>query len=607
MGYRSLRAAVNDLEQGKQLIRISEEVDPNLEIAAIHRRVFAAGGPALFFERIKDSPFPAVSNLYGTNERVDYLFRKEIPLIKNLATLRNDPGQIMSRWQSLAGIGLQAFNALAKKVSTADVLKYNTPLDQLPGIISWPQDGGAFVTMPQVITEDPDRPGIKHSNIGMYRIQLNGNEYANDEVGLHYQIHRGIGIHHKKYQQLNKPFRVAIAIGGPPAHAMAAILPLPEGMSETIFAGLLNSRRYRYCLHNGYLINADADFVITGIVEPVGLKPEGPFGDHIGYYSLKHPFPFMRVEKVYHKRDPIWHFTVVGRPPAEDSGFGYLIHELFGETVRKEFPGLQQIHAVDAAGVHPLLLAIGSERYMPFREHRPEEIITIALNILGSGQTSLAKYLFITAPLQGHPPDIHNIKEFFAYILERIHFDRDLHFITKTTIDTLDYSGTGLNAGSKLILAAYGEKIRTLATEIAPDLVLPEGFTNARLFAPGILVIQGSKYLYHDQGKATMEQFIHHGNKVYPGIALIVIADDSSFTAINDNNFVWVTFTRSDPASDVYGFNPTQEDKHWSVEAPLIIDARIKPQHAPELIPDPEVEKKIDYLFAAKGPLAKWG
>lgn len=607
MGYRSLGDAVNDLERNGELVRLTAPVDPNLEMAAIHRRIYASGGPAIYFENIKGSPFPAVSNLFGTNARVDYLFRKEIPIIKQLAAIRNDPGKLFTKWKALPGIGFHALNALAKKTSNAAVMQYQTALTDLPKIVSWSADGGSFVTMPQVITEDPDHPGIKRSNIGMYRVQLDGNDYATDEVGLHYQIHRGIGVHHQRYRELDKPFRVSIAIGGPPAHSMAAILPLPEGMSETIFAGLLNSHRYRYSLHNEYLINADADFVITGIVDPNGLKPEGPFGDHIGYYSLQHPFPFMKVEKIYHRKNPIWHFTVVGRPPAEDSGFGYLIHELFGETVKKEFPGLLNIHAVDAAGVHPLLLAVGGERYMPFREHRPEEILTIALNLLGSGQTSLAKYLFITAPLSGPAPDIYNLKEFFIYTLERIHFDRDLHFITKTTIDTLDYSGTGLNAGSKLILAAYGNKIRQLSTLLSSDLRLPTGFSDVKLYAPGIMVIQGPKYEDNVQGRADIASFIRHGNQHYKGFALIIIADDSQFTAQNDANFVWVTFTRSNPAADVYGFNARTEDKHWAIDAPMIIDARKKPHHAPELIPDPDVERRIDHLFTSKGPLAKWG
>jgi len=255
---------------------------------------------------------------------------------------------------------------------------------------------------------------------------------------MHYQIHRGIGVHHTMYNKGEEPFRASIFVGGAPSHAFSAIMPMPEGLSELTFAGLLGGRRFRYARRNGFYLSSDADFVITGIIRKGEKKPEGPFGDHLGYYSLQHDFPVMEVEQVYHRRDAIWHFTVVGRPPQEDSSFGYLIHHLVKELAAQEFPGVREIQAVDAAGVHPLLLAIGSERYMPFRERKPEEILIQANRILGSGQTSLTKFLFIAA--QGDAPELttKNIARFFHHVLERVDWTRDLHFQTRTTIDTLD-------------------------------------------------------------------------------------------------------------------------------------------------------------------------
>src|SRR5690606_30406744 len=272
-----------------------------------------------------------------------------------------------------------------------------TTIDALPRIRSWPEDGGPFITLPQVYTEDPDRPGIFRSNLGMYRIQLAGNQYGANEIGLHYQIHRGIGAHHAAALRRGEPLRVSIFIGGPPSHTLAAVMPLPESISELLFAGMLAGRRFRYKRHDGYLVSSDADFVITGTVDPRETRPEGPFGDHLGYYSLVHDFPFLRVEKVWHRRDAIWPFTVVGRPPQEDTSFGKLIHEITAPVVPKEIPGVHALHAVDAAGVHPLLLAIGSERYVPWGERIPQELLTIANAILGFGQCSLAKYLLIAA------------------------------------------------------------------------------------------------------------------------------------------------------------------------------------------------------------------
>lgn len=217
-------------------------------------------------------------------------------------------------------------------------------------------------------------------------------------------------------------------------------------------------------------MSTDADFVITGEVYPNENKPEGPFGDHLGYYSLKHDFPLMRVHKVYHREDAIWPFTVVGRPPQEDISFGQIIHELTGNAIKHELPGVKEVHAVDAAGVHPLLLAIGSERYTPYNQTKqPAELLTIANHILGKGQLSLAKYLFITAD-ETNTISTHNKEEFYQYMLERINLKRDLHFQTNTSIDTLDYSGTGLNSGSKLVVAAYGEKARSLESNVSSFL-----------------------------------------------------------------------------------------------------------------------------------------
>jgi 4-hydroxy-3-polyprenylbenzoate decarboxylase len=317
---------------------------------------------------------------------------------------------------------------------------------------SWPDDGGAFITLPQVYTEDVGRPGLMSSNLGMYRVQLSGKEYqTNQQIGLHYQIHRSIGVHHAKAIAQGEPFRVNIFVGGSPAMTLAAVMPLPEGMSELTFAGALQNRRVKMVRQSGRpSIYAEADFCISGTVDPEKLLPEGPFGDHLGYYSLAHDFPVLNVEKVYHRRDAIWPFTVVGRPPQEDTGFGEIIHEITGPIIPTVLPGVKAIHAVDAAGVHPLLLAIGSERYTPYEaERRPQEILTQANAILGQGQLSLAKYLLIVAHEDQPNLDIENIESFFRHLLERVDWQRDLHFQTRTTMDTLDYSGTGVNQGNR--------------------------------------------------------------------------------------------------------------------------------------------------------------
>lgn len=610
MGYKSLRACAEDLEKNGQLVRVREEVDPDLEMAEVHRRIFESGGPALLFERVKGSPFQAISNIYGTFERTEFIFRHTLRRVQKVIELKADLSRLLRDPLRYRGTPFTALSGLPRRQqSGVPVLYGRTRISELPQIKSWPMDGGAFVTLPQVLTLDPDKPGIMNSNIGMYRIQLSGGAYTPDEeAGMHYQIHRGIGIHHEKYNRLGKPFRASIFVGGPPSHAFAAIMPLPEGLSETTFAGLLAGRRFRYTEHEGHILSADADFVITGEIVRDLRKPEGPFGDHLGYYSLEHPFPVLKVDGVYHRKDPLWHFTVVGRPPAEDSSFGYLIHQLVKELTPGEFPGLVELHAVDAAGVHPLLLAIGQERYMPFRDARPEEILTIANRILGSGQTSLAKYLFIAAANDAPQLSTKDIPGFFGHLLARVDWRRDLHFQTNTTIDTLDYSGTGWNAGSKVVIACCGPALRTLSRSVPDHLRLPDGWDKPCMAMDGILVLRGPAFTDHITAESDISRLSAVlGTQDLSGIPLVVLAEDPAFTAASINNFVWVTFTRSNPSHDIHGVGSFTSHKHWGCEGPLIIDARKKPHHAPELIPDSAVSSRVDRLFGKGGSLYGMG
>ncbi|TKC06112.1 UbiD family decarboxylase [Pedobacter frigoris] len=607
MGYKSLADCVADLEKHGHLIRIREEVDPYLEMAAIHLKVYEQKGPALYFEKVKGSKFPAVSNLFGTLERSKFMFRDSLPKVEQLVNLRSDPVKALKSPFKLPGIGLTALTALPLKQSLFKATFSKTTISELPQIVNWPMDGGPFITMPQVYTEDIDKPGILNANLGMYRIQLAGNDYQlNKEIGLHYQIHRGIGVHQSKANAKGQPLKVSIFVGGPPAHPLAAVMPLPEGLSEMTFAGALGNRRFRYFYdEEGFCISADADFVITGTVYPNDNKPEGPFGDHLGYYSLTHPFPLMKVHNVYHRNDAIWSFTVVGRPPQEDTSFGALIHEIAGSALPKEIHGLKEVNAVDAAGVHPLLFAIGSERYTPYlKERRPQEILTIANHILGKNQLSLAKYLFIAAREDNEQLDTHDLSAFMQHVLERMDFTRDLHFHTRTTIDTLDYSGDGLNSGSKVVFAAAGEPRRKLSSSLPSGFNLPEPFTGHAMAIPGIVAIKAPEYLEPEQVGKEIELLNNHFNpELLQGIALIVLCDDPEFTAKDINNLVWITFTRSNPAADIYGIDSFTVNKHWGCNGPVIIDARKKPHHAAELIKDAAVEQNIQRFFTKGAPL----
>jgi 4-hydroxy-3-polyprenylbenzoate decarboxylase len=606
MAYQSLESCLFDLEKNRQLVRIKEEVDPYLEMAAIHLKVYEAGGPALLFENVKGSKFRTASNVFGTLERSKFIFRDTLAVVQQLIELKNEPIKAIKHPFKNFSTGLAALKALPlKNPFSKPVLFQQIKIEDIPQIHHWPMDGGAFVTLPQVYTEDADKPGIMNANLGMYRIQLSGNEYEmNKEIGLHYQLHRGIGVHQTKANRRGEPLKVSVFVGGPPSHAVAAVMPLPEGISEATFAGVLGGRRFRYVYKDGFCISTDADFVITGEVYPNENKPEGPFGDHLGYYSLQHPFPLMKVHKVYAKKNAIWPFTVVGRPPQEDTSFGQLIHEMTGSALQEEIPGLKEVNAVDAAGVHPLLLAIGSERYTPYTPTKqPAEILTIANHILGTGQLSLAKFLFITAD-DSNKLTTHEVQAYLEFVLKRIDLARDVHFYTNTTIDTLDYSGTSINSGSKVVLAAYGDVKRELATQVPASLQQLNGFENAGLAMPGIVVIKTTAFETYDKAVLQMETLSQQLKDIDLNNApLIIVADDATFTAASLRNFLWVSFTRCNPSHDIYGINSFTENKHWGCRGSLVIDARIKPHHAPPVEMDSVVEKKINRLFEKGGSL----
>jgi 4-hydroxy-3-polyprenylbenzoate decarboxylase len=576
MSYATLEECLLDLERNGELVRIKEEIDPHLEMAAVHLRVHEAKGPALLFENVKGSRYRAASNIFGTLERSKFIFRDTFELVQKLVQLRNNPTDVFKKPLRNISTGFAALKALPlKNPFNKPVLHDKINITDLPLIQHWPMDGGAFVTLPQVYTEDADKPGIMQSNLGMYRIQLTGNDYLlNKEIGLHYQLHRGIGIHQTKANKKGQPLNVSVFVGGPPAHTLAAVMPLPEGISEMTFAGVLGGRRFRYFYEDGLCISADADFVITGEVHPGENKPEGPFGDHLGYYSLQHPFPLMKVHKVYAKKNAIWPFTVVGRPPQEDTSFGELIHALTGDAIPKEIPGLKEVHAVDAAGVHPLLLAIGSERYTPYMPAKePSEILTIANHILGTGQLSLAKFLFITAD-DANKLSTHNVAAFFDFILRRIDLTRDIK--------------------------------RNLCTTVPAAMQPNRLWENASLPIPGVGCINTAAFTTYENAAAEMNEMdalLKPHAAALQELPVIVLCDDAAFTAQNIRNFLWVTFTRCNPSHDIYGIDSFYHYKHWGCNGPLIIDARIKPHHAPAVEKDPEVEKRIEKLFNKGGSL----
>jgi len=609
MTVKNLQQCIRDLEAAGRLIRIEQPVDAHLEAAEIHRRVFASQGPALLFTNIIGCQFPMVSNLFGTLDRSEFIFRDRLKQVKRLVAAKVNPSQVLKHPLRNLSLPWQALKMLPKRKSNGPIMESTCQISDLPQMQSWPDDGGAFITLPQVYSEHPNRPGMMHANLGMYRVQLSGGEYiSNEEVGLHYQIHRGIGVHQQAANARGESLKVNVFVGGSPAMSLAAVMPLPEGMSELTFAGALSGSRIQMVQRKGQLpVYAEADFCIEGEILSGATRPEGPFGDHLGYYSLTHDFPVLKVNRIRHRKDAIWPFTVVGRPPQEDTRFGELIHEITGPVIPTVLPGVKAVHAVDAAGVHPLLFAIGSERYTPYSdETRPQELLTQANAILGQGQLSLAKYLFIANQFDDEQLEIEDSGRFLQHILERVDWKRDLHFQTETTIDTLDYSGTGLNQGSKVVVAACGPKRRELTAELPAGINLPTGYSDPEVLMPGVLVVKGpgaGSDSTKDLRRFCESYSVQDSINDFP---LIVIADDSGFTSANIGNFQWITFTRSNPALDIDGIGAAICHKHWGCEGSLVIDARVKPHHASPLIEDPEVSRRIDVMASQGLPVSKY-
>ncbi len=631
VNYKSISECINDLNKNGHLLKVQEQVDPYLEMAAIHRQVHRENGPAILFENIKNSNFQAVSNLFGTMDRIEYIFQNSLHPLQLFLNIWGDPLSSVRQpfiWPKLLKTGLYSLpkrirSGLPEDICINDikagmysnwkekipVLENECCIEDLPQIHSWPFDGGSFITLPQVCSLPPvEKINILKSNVGMYRVQMSGNDYVpNHEVGLHYQIHRGIGIHHTQAIEAGKELKVSIFIGGPPAHTISAMMPLPENMSELTFAGMLAARRFRYTIIDNWVISADADFCILGTIG-AETKPEGPFGDHLGYHSLKHPFPFLKVKKIFHRKNAVWPFTVVGRPPQEDSMFGKFVHKLTGNILPTQVNGVHEVHAVDAAGVHSLLFAIGSERYVPYERREPREILTQANALLGFNQVSLTKYLFICAKEDNPKLSASNIGSYFNHILERVDWKENLHFQTNTTMDTLDYTGNSLHKGSKLIVAVAGEKRNKLCVQVPEKLNLPVGFSNPKMILPGIMVITAPSYSLTNQEVCYDSKEEDHTQEIEffctemdklnsglfsrKGVAWMILVDDSEFCSESLDNFLWVCFLRSNPSKDTYGIQSCYEEKHWGCKESLVTDARIKPHHTTPMKENFEVERK---------------
>lgn len=582
-----LRSYLDLLRSEHELLEIDEAVDPYLEIAEIHRRVIQQQGPALLFRNVKGSSFPVVTNLFGTQPRLDLAFgKKPQEFVRDIVHLLDTimpptPGKL---WHN-RGLFVEAARIGLKNVKKAPILENEVvppKLSRLPMLTSWHSDGGPFVTLPLVYTEHPvDRT----HNLGMYRIQ----RHSDNQTGIHWQIHKGGGYHYYEAEKRNQPLPLTLYIGGPPALMLAAIAPLPEDIPELMLTSLVLGKRLPMAKdpRGGHRLVAQAEFALKGVVPPHLRHPEGPFGDHYGYNSLEHDYPVFEVSHLYHRNEAIYPATVVGRPRQEDYFIGDYLQELLSPLFPLVMKGVKSLKTFGETGFHCLAAARVTDRY-------PREAFAAGLRILGEGQLSLTKFLIIT----DGDLDISDFRSLWSHVLERVRWDQDLFVFANVSQDTLDYTGPSVNKGSKAMLLGLGKQaIRELPHSFTGGL--PLSCTNPVAFLPGTLVVEGTAYEESPQLPLTLAQ--HPGTRDWQ---VVLLVDNVKEATSSMQEFLWTFFTRFEPAADIYGAATSVKRFHVGLEAPIVIDCRMKPWYTEVLEVDEAtrqlVDQKIDRMIPKK-------
>ncbi|HVF42526.1 MAG TPA: UbiD family decarboxylase [Pyrinomonadaceae bacterium] len=570
--HRNLRSLLELLRRENDLVEVSTEVDPRLELAEVHRRVIERGGPALLFRNVKGSRYPVVTNLFGTERRIGLAFGpKPEALVRRAVHVAESllPPKPAALWQQRT-LALEALKLGTKKVRrapVAEVVDRPARLEELPVLTTWQEDGGPFFTLPLVYTEHPKT--AKH-NLGMYRMQ----RYDARTTGMHWQIHKGGGFHYHEAETLNQSLPVTVFLGGPPALILSAIAPLPEDVPELVLASVLAGEKIRVVESplegHPHRLVAEAEFALAGRVAPRARRPEGPFGDHYGYYSLQHDYPVFEVEAVFHRKDAVYPATVVGKPRQEDFFIGDYLQKLLSPLFPLVMPSVRDLWTYGETGFHSLAAAVVRERYA-------REALVSAFRILGEGQLSLTKFLLLTDT----PQDLRDFPRLFEHVLARFRPETDLFVFSNVSMDTLDYTSGTVNKGSKAVMLGLGDAVRELPREFRGEL--PSYVRRAELFCAGCLVVEGASY--EDEPDLAPRLAREVAFKDWP---LVVLHDDAS-VARSAPDFLWATWTRFEPAADIHAASTTVRRHHISYAAPLVIDARMKPGYPDELVVRPDV------------------
>ncbi len=575
--HPNLRTFLDLLTRENEIVTVEAEIDPYLEVAEVHRRVIERAGPALLFKRVKGSRYPVVTNLFGTKRRIDLAFGpKPEAIVRELVQVAESllPPRPVELWQHRA-LGVELLRLGTKNTGRAPVTQVvDRParLDELPVLTTWAEDGGPFITLPLVYTENPVTG--KH-NLGIYRMQV----YDAHSTGLHWQIQKGGGFHYTEAEALGQPLPVTVFLGGPPALILAAIAPLPEDVPELMLASLLAGEKLKMTKNplgqSRHRLAAEAEFALVGQAPPNKRRLEGPFGDHYGYYSLQHEYPVFEVDAVFHRRDAIYPATVVGKPRQEDFFIGDYLQQLLSPLFPLVMPGVRDLWTYGETGFHSLCAAVVKERY-------GHEALVSGFRILGEGQLSLTKFLLLT----DEPQDLRDFPKLFEHILARFNPETDLFIFSNVSMDTLDYTSGKVNEGSKAIMLGLGAAVRDLPREFRDEL--PPGITKAEVFCGGCLVVSGASYADDPEQAARLAKD--------PAVAawpLVVLHDDAA-VARSTPGFLWATWTRFEPAADIYAAETRVQRQHLCYRGPIVIDARTKPGFPAELIVRDDIAKLVD-------------
>jgi len=579
--FDNLQDFVKHLEKSGELHRVTVEVDPELEITEIATRALKLGKPALLFENVKGADFPLVINMLASERRIELALGKhpdEIgeELIGFIEKLMPPSPKILFQESAMVKRLIAArpkYVAIAR--SQAVIEKPN--LSSLPILKTWPEDGGRFITLPQVITYDPI---TGKRNIGMYRIQ----KFDDQTTGMHWQIGKGGGFHYHVAEKINQPLEVALVVGTDPALLLATVAALPEGIDEALFAGFLRGKPTEFTNARSLNIQvpANAEFIFEGIVKPRERRIEGPFGDHFGHYSNAAEFPVFHIHTMTRRKDPIYPATIVGIPPMEDKFLGDATQQILGPLVRMIHHEITNVWAYYEAGFHNLLVVAVDERYQ-------KEAMKAALGLMGTGQLSLTKCLITVS----EHVDVRNFNEVMKAVRENFDPHFDFVLIPKVPLDTLDFTSFTMNLGSKMIIDATDKKrpkhkvnVKKMNDVIKSLTSFDRRIIDARLIEGAFLLIKVKK-----DGNAVIKRIVRH-----PELDGIKMAATVSFDVdINEQeSYLWGVFTRFDCERDItfteqqlIGISPIYKGM-------LGIDATWKTGYPNPLTMDDDIIKKVD-------------